>query len=157
MKMNKFLKILVAVSLPLLVGSIAGLATSPNIKSWYAYLQKPVFSPPNWIFGPMWSLLYILMGVGLYMIWESEKSDLRRRALIVFFVQLAFNFAWSFIFFEFRLIGVAFIEILLVWISVAAMIYTFYPVNKKAALLQIPYILWVTFASLLNGAVWALN
>jgi len=68
MKMNKFLKILVAVSLPLLVGSIAGLATSPNIKSWYAYLQKPVFSPPNWIFGPMWSLLYILMGVGLYMI-----------------------------------------------------------------------------------------
>lgn len=155
--MNKFLKILVAVSLPLLVGSIAGLATSPNIKSWYAYLQKPVFSPPNWIFGPMWSLLYILMGVGLYMIWESEKSDLRRRALIVFFVQLAFNFAWSFIFFEFRLIGVAFIEILLVWISVAAMIYTFYPVNKKAALLQIPYILWVTFASLLNGAVWALN
>lgn len=155
--MNKFLKILVAVSLPLLVGSIAGLATSPNIKSWYAYLQKPVFSPPNWIFGPMWSLLYILMGVGLYMIWESEKGELRTRALKFFFIQLAFNFAWSFIFFEFRLIGVAFFEILLVWISVAAMIYTFYPVNKKAALLQIPYILWVTFASLLNGAVWALN
>ncbi len=157
MKMNKFLKILVAVSLPLLVGSIAGLATSPNIKSWYAYLQKPVFSPPNWIFGPMWSLLYILMGVGLYMIWESEKGELRTRALKFFFIQLAFNFAWSFIFFEFRLIGVAFFEILLVWISVAAMIYTFYPVNKKAALLQIPYILWVTFATLLNGAVWALN
>lgn len=155
--MNKFLKILVAVSLPLLVGSIAGLATSPNIKSWYAYLQKPVFSPPNWIFGPMWSLLYILMGVGLYMIWESEKGELRTRALKFFFIQLAFNFAWSFIFFEFRLIGVAFFEILLVWISVAAMIYTFYPVNKKAALLQIPYILWVTFATLLNGAVWALN
>ncbi|MBN8544971.1 MAG: tryptophan-rich sensory protein [Ignavibacteria bacterium] len=155
--MNKFLKILVAVSIPLLVGSIAGLATTPNIKSWYMYLNKPVFSPPNWIFGPMWSLLYILMGVGLYLIWESEKGGLRTRALKVFFIQLAFNFAWSFIFFEFRLIGVAFFEIILVWISVLAMILTFYPVNKKAALLQIPYILWVTFASALNGAIWILN
>ncbi len=121
------------------------------------YLNKPVFSPPNWIFGPMWSLLYILMGVGLYLIWESEKGGLRTRALKVFFIQLAFNFAWSFIFFEFRLIGVAFFEIILVWISVLAMILTFYPVNKKAALLQIPYILWVTFASALNGAIWILN
>jgi tryptophan-rich sensory protein len=157
MNLNKFLKLMLCLAIPLLVGSIAGFATTPNIKEWYQYLQKPVFSPPNWIFGPMWTLLYIIMGVGLYLIWESEKNELRTRALKVFFIQLAFNFAWSFIFFEFRLTGVAFFEIILVWISVLAMIITFYPVNKKAALLQIPYILWVTFASALNGAVWYLN
>lgn len=157
MNLNKFLKLMICLAIPLLVGSIAGLATTPNIKEWYQYLQKPVFSPPNWIFGPVWTLLYILMGVGLYLIWESEKSDLRSKAIKIFSVQLALNFAWSFIFFEFRLTGVAFFEILLVWIAVLGMIISFYRVNKLAALLQIPYILWVTFASALNGAVWYLN
>ncbi|GAB1443355.1 tryptophan-rich sensory protein [Ignavibacteriales bacterium] len=157
MKLNKFLKVLVCLAIPLLVGSIAGLATSPNIKEWYQYLEKPVFSPPNWIFGPMWTLLYILMGVGLFLILETEKSKLRDKAVKVFVIQLALNFAWSFLFFEFRLVGVALFEILLIWASVVWMITTFYPVNKKASLLQIPYLLWVSFATALNGAVWILN
>lgn len=157
MKLNKFLKVLVCLAIPLLVGSIAGLVTSPNIKEWYQFLEKPVLSPPNWIFGPMWTLLYLLMGVGLFLILETEKTKLRDKAVKVFAIQLAFNFAWSFIFFEFRLVGVAFFEILLILASVIWMITTFYPLNKKAALLQIPYLLWVTFASALNGAVWILN
>ena len=155
--MNKYIKLLLAVALPLLVGSVAGLATTPNIKDWYQFLEKPFFSPPNWLFGPMWTLLYILMGVGYYFILQAESGELRKRALNAFYMQLALNFAWSFIFFEFRLIGVAFAEIILVWCAVAWMIYTFHPVNKKAALMQIPYILWVSFASVLNGTVWALN
>ncbi len=155
--MNKTVKLLLAIALPLLVGSVAGLATTPNIKDWYQFLEKPFFSPPNWLFGPMWTLLYILMGIGFYFILQSETGQLRKRALNAFYIQLALNFAWSFIFFEFRLIGLAFFEILLVWLAVAWMIHTFYLVNKKAALMQIPYILWVTFASVLNGAVWVLN
>jgi len=155
--MNKPVKFLLALALPLLVGSVAGLATTPNINEWYQFLEKPVFSPPNWLFGPVWTLLYILMGVGFYMILQAEPGELRKRALNAFYIQLALNFAWSFIFFEFRLIGVAFAEILLVWFALAWMIYAFYPVNKKAALMQIPYILWVTFASVLNGAVMVLN
>lgn len=157
MNLNKFLKVLVCLAIPLLVGSVAGLVTSPNIKEWYQYLEKPVFSPPNWIFGPMWTLLYILMGVGLFLILETEKNKLRDKAVKVFAIQLAFNFVWSFLFFEFRLVGVAFFEILLIWVSVIWMITSFYPINKKAALLQTPYLLWVSFASALNGAVWILN
>lgn len=157
MKLNKFLKVLVCLAIPLLVGSIAGLVTTPNIKEWYQYLEKPFFSPPNWLFGPVWTLLYLLMGVGLFLILETEKNELRDKALKAFAIQLAFNFAWSFIFFEFRLVGVAFFEILLVMASVIWMITTFYPINKIASLLQIPYLLWVTFASALNGAVWILN
>lgn len=157
MKLNKFLKLLVCLAIPLLVGSIAGLVTSPNIKEWYQFLEKPVFSPPNWIFGPMWTLLYLLMGVGLFLILETEKNKLRDKAVKVFAIQLAFNFVWSFLFFEFRLVGVAFFEILLIWVSVIWMITSFYPINKKAALLQTPYLLWVSFASALNGAVWILN
>jgi len=157
MNLNKFLKVLVCLAIPLLVGSVAGLVTSPNIKEWYQYLEKPVFSPPNWIFGPMWTLLYILMGVGLFLILETEKNKLRDKAVKVFAIQLVFNFVWSFLFFEFRLVGVAFFEILLIWVSVIWMITSFYPINKKAALLQIPYLLWVSFASALNGAVWILN
>ncbi|MBK6679948.1 MAG: tryptophan-rich sensory protein [Ignavibacteriales bacterium] len=120
-------------------------------------LRKTGFSPPNWLFSPCGLYSYILMGVGLFLILETEKNNLRDKAVKVFAIQLAFNFAWSFIFFEFRLIGVAFFEILLVLASVIWMITTFYPLNKKAALLQIPYFLWVTFASALNGAVWILN
>ena len=97
------------------------------------------------------------MGVSLFLILETAKSTARDKAVKVFAVQLALNFAWSFIFFEFRLVGVAFFEILMVLASVAWMIHTFLPIKKGAALLQIPYLLWVTFASALNAAVWILN
>jgi tryptophan-rich sensory protein len=140
-----------------MIGSVAGIATSGNITGWYATLNKPNFNPPNWLFGPVWSILYILMGVSLYIVWNSTISEIRKRALIAFGVQLCLNFAWSFIFFQFKMIGFAFFEILFVLGGVLWMIITFYPINKTAALLQIPYLLWVSFATVLTAAVWKLN
>ncbi|MDN3668866.1 TspO/MBR family protein [Echinicola jeungdonensis] len=141
----------------IMAGSISGLANVGNIQTWYASLEKPIFNPPNSIFGPVWTLLYALMGLGLYMIWESPKSKGRNLALSLFFVQLILNFCWSFIFFYFHQPSWAALEILVLWALILLMINRFYKVNKWAAYLQIPYILWVSFASVLNISIWWLN
>lgn len=139
------------------IGSISGIATAAGIKSWYLTLNKPFFNPPNYLFGPVWTLLYLLMGISIYLILQTPKTDMRKKAIIIFCVQLGLNFIWSFLFFKFQRVGIAFIEILLIWASILTMILTFYKLNKTAALLQIPYLLWVSFASILNGAIWWLN
>jgi translocator protein len=157
MKASNIITIIICIALPLIVGSISGIATSGNITTWYATLNKPVFNPPNYLFGPVWTALYLIMGISLFMIWKSPSGDARNYALAIFCVQLVLNFTWSFIFFHFKQTGWAFFEIILVWISVLVMIIIFQRINKTAALLQIPYLLWVTFASVLNGAIWWLN
>ena len=157
MRTSNILTIIVCIALPLIAGSISGIATSGNINTWYAALVKPVFNPPGFLFGPVWTALYIMMGISLFLIWRSPPGDARSYALFIFGIQLALNFAWSFIFFHFKQTGWAFFEIIFVWISVLAMIIIFRRINKTAAFLQIPYLLWVTFASVLNGAIWWLN
>lgn len=157
MSIKNGLTLLICLSAPLLIGSISGIATASNINTWYALLNKPSFNPPNYLFGPVWTLLYLLMGVSLYLIWQAPASVAKRNALIIFAIQLALNFAWSFLFFEFKLLGVALVEILLMWASIIAMIWLFKPINKTAAYLQIPYLCWVSFASLLNFSIWQLN
>ena len=152
-----FLKLIISISLPLIVGGLAGYATSSNISNWYIYLNKPWFNPPNYLFGPVWTALYILMGASLFMIWKSPSGKFKTQALIIFSIQLLLNFSWSFIFFYFHQTGWALVEILLLWISIASMIYAFYKVSRPSAYLQIPYILWVSFATALNGAIWFLN
>jgi len=156
-KPSTIITFVVCLAIPLAVGSIAGIATADAIKSWYAGLAKPAFNPPGSLFGPVWTLLYILMGISLFLIWRAPRGMARTRALWVFAIQLALNFAWSFLFFSFHQIGWAFAEILLIWIAVLTMILLFARVNKTAALIQIPYILWVSFASVLNGTVWWIN
>lgn len=156
-KTSTIITFIVCLAIPLAVGSIAGIATADAIKSWYAGLAKPAFNPPGSLFGPVWTFLYILMGISLFLIWRAPRGMARTRALWVFAIQLALNFAWSFLFFSFHQIGWAFAEILLIWIAVLTMILLFARVNKTAALLQIPYILWVSFASVLNGTVWWIN
>ncbi|MEX0771338.1 MAG: TspO/MBR family protein [Balneolaceae bacterium] len=141
----------------LLLGSLAGIANSGNITTWYTALQKPPFTPPGWVFAPAWTLLYTLMGVSLYLVLQSAGSQLRTKALAVFMVQLALNLAWSFIFFYFRQPALAFLEILLLLGFSIWMILLFYRVNPIAAWLQIPYIVWVTFAVVLNGTIVYLN
>ncbi|HEX5624847.1 MAG TPA: TspO/MBR family protein [Saprospiraceae bacterium] len=141
----------------LITGMISGIATADSISGWYAGLNKPVFNPPNWIFGPVWSLLYILMGVSLYLIWIQGNTPRRREALYLFFIQLALNFAWSFLFFYFQSPGWALLEIGVLWFFISWMILTFWGVYPPAAYLQIPYFLWVGFASLLNASIWYLN
>ncbi len=144
-------------AIPLAIGAVAGYATNSEIGAWYAGLAKPSFNPPGWIFGPVWTTLYILMGIALFLIWKSPAGRDRTRALAVFWVQLALNFAWSFLFFSFHRIGFALVDILLLWAAVAAMIFAFAKIHRMAAISQIPYLLWVSFATVLNAAIGKLN
>lgn len=156
-KMKSYIKLILSVLLCLSVGAISGIATASSVKTWYVTLEKPVFNPPNYLFGPVWTILYILMGISLYLIMQSPKNEIRKKAITIFIIQLVLNFCWSFLFFKFNLLGISFAEIILIWISILFMIITFYKIDKKAALLQIPYLLWVSFASVLNGSIWFLN
>lgn len=143
--------------IPLGVGALAGLATASGIKNWYQYLEKPAFNPPNWLFGPVWTVLYLLMGITIYRILIKPPSVERSRAATIFWIQLVLNGIWSFIFFSAQQLGWAFVEILLIWIAIIWMIRATRRVDKVAATLQIPYLLWVSFATVLNGALWWLN
>jgi translocator protein len=151
------MKLLYSLVLTLGVGAIAGLATASNIGGWYATISKPVFNPPNWIFGPVWTLLYILMGIALYLIWRLPASAYRSNAFWLFFIQLFLNFIWSFLFFYFHKVGLALIDIITLWIFIILTIISFSRLDKKAAWLLVPYICWVSFASILNGAIYYLN
>ena len=155
--MNRYLKLTLCILLPLLIGGLSGYATASGINIWYMGLNKPFFNPPNYLFGPVWSMLYILMGISFYRILQSQDSELKRKAILIFCIQLILNFCWSFLFFRFQMLAISFIEIIIMWISIATMIYTFTKIDKTAAYLQIPYLLWVSFASVLNGAIWFLN
>ncbi len=155
--MNKTLKLILCITLTLSIGAISGIATASGINGWYVTLNKPTFNPPNYLFGPVWSMLYILMGISFYLVLQANNSIVRKRAIIIFCTQLILNFFWSFLFFKFQLVGLAFAEIIFIWLSILAMIFTFYKINKTASYLQIPYLLWVSFASVLNGSIWMLN
>ena len=157
--MNKtlILKFLISILLPLSLGAIAGMFTSQSVPEWYATLNRPSFNPPNWIFGPVWTTLYILMGISFFLIWKQEASKVRNRAILIFLLQLMLNFAWSFIFFYFNMIGLALVEIILLWISIVMMLVVFYKIKPIASYINIPYLLWVTFATVLNASYYFLN
>lgn len=155
--MKNSITLTLCITVPLLIGGISGFATATSINDWYIDINKPSFNPPNYLFGPVWTTLYILMGISFYMILQSPKTELRKKAVAIFCIQLFLNFCWSFIFFKFQLLGLAFIEIIFMLLSIITMITVFYKINKTAALLQIPYLLWVSFASVLNGSIWYLN
>ncbi|MCU0345237.1 MAG: tryptophan-rich sensory protein [Ignavibacterium sp.] len=157
MKISHIIKLIISILLPLSVGAIAGMFTSQAVPIWYASLNRPSFSPPNWVFGPVWTSLYILLGISFFLIWKENPSRERNLAIKVFSIQMILNLAWSFLFFYFNLIGVALIEIILLWISIAAMIYLFYKIKPLAAYLNIPYLLWVSFATILNAGYYFLN
>lgn len=157
MKLPKPFLLILCIAAPLLVGAISGYATASGIGNWYAGLEKPIFNPPNWVFGPVWTVLYILMGISLFLVLTSERSVARTRSLALFWIQLALNFAWSFLFFRFQLIAPALVEIIFLWLAILAMIVFFLRARKTAGYLQIPYLIWVTFASILNAAIWTLN
>lgn len=157
MKISHIIKLIISILLPLSVGAIAGMFTSQAVPIWYASLNKPSFSPPNWVFGPVWTSLYVLLGISFFLIWKEKGSEVRDLAIKVFLIQMLLNFAWSFIFFYFNLIGVALLEIILLWISIASMIYLFYKIKPLAAYLNIPYLLWVSFATILNAGYYFLN
>lgn len=150
-------KLLVSILLPLAVGGLSGMYTSQAVPEWFATLNRPSFSPPNWLFGPVWTILYTLMGISLFLIWKQNSSRERNLAILIFLLQLTLNFFWSFIFFFLNRIGMALIEIILLWINILIMIVLFYKIKPIAACLNIPYLLWVSFATALNTAYFILN
>jgi len=158
LQINSFFKFFISLALCLAVGGISGFITANEITSWYATLNKPSFNPPNWIFSPVWTTLYIFMAISLWLIWKSNViSTIKRNALTIFSIQLILNFFWSIIFFRFHQTGIALIEIVLLWIFILLSIIKFRPISKTASYLLIPYLLWVSFASILNFEIWRLN
>jgi len=150
-------KLIGCITLPLVVGGVSGFITASQISGWFATLTKPSFNPPNYLFGPVWTTLYILMGVSFYMILNLAPNRGRTIAIAAFGVQLFLNFWWSIIFFSFHRLDLAMVEIALLWVSIVWMIFSFFRQRPLAGYLQIPYLLWVSFASALNLGILLLN
>ena len=160
LKKPKFdlLKLAAAILICLSAGAIGSIFTTPAIDSWYAQLIKPAFNPPNWIFGPVWTLLFVLMGIALYLVWQKGlKKKENKLAFWLFIVHLFFNTLWSILFFGLKNPGAAFGEIIFLWLFIIYLIFHFCNIDKKAAYLLFPYFLWVSFAALLNYSIWRLN
>lgn len=156
--MKKAIGVVVSVTICELAGIVGSVFTTPSIPGWYAGLAKPSFNPPNWIFGPVWTALYAMMGVAAYLIYEKGlKRKEVKRALAVFAAQLLLNALWSIVFFGAHMILAAAVVIVLLWAGILASILLFRPISKAAAWLLLPYILWVSFATALNVSLYFLN
>lgn len=150
--------LIISLLIPQLAGLIGAVFTSPNIASWYNLQAKPALAPPNWVFGPVWTTLFILMGLALYLVWSSRDHTQRARwAYNIFGLQLILNVLWSALFFGMRAPAYAFVEVILFWFAILVNAIVFYKISKLAGLLLIPYLLWVGFASYLNYEIWQLN
>ena len=151
-------RLIISLALPQLAGLIGSFFTVSAIATWYAALQRPSFSPPNWLFGPAWITLYILMGISVYLVWQKlEQNEKAKGVLWLFWVHLFFNAIWSIIFFGLQNPGLAFINIIIIWLLIIALMIKFWKINHWATYLLIPYLLWVSFASVLNYFIWYLN
>jgi translocator protein len=156
--MSNYLKLAISILFCELAGILGSLFTVPSIPSWYSALQKAALNPPAWIFAPVWTALFALMGTAFYLIWikNGNKKEIKN-ARTIFFGQLILNILWTIIFFGLHNPLLAFIEIVLLWFAILATIISFYKISKLAAYFLLPYILWVSFASYLNFSVWMLN
>jgi tryptophan-rich sensory protein len=156
--MTKVFRFILALIIPLAVGGVSGFFTADAVNGeWFTALVKPPFNPPNYLFGPVWTTLYILMGVSFFLILNAPKGERRSNAILAFVLQLILNFWWSIFFFNFERPDIALGNIVLMWLAIVYMIYTFVRVMPGAGYLQIPYLLWVTFATALNASFWWLN
>jgi tryptophan-rich sensory protein len=152
------IKAFILVILCEIIGFTSGIATADGVTNWFQTIEKPFFNPPGWLFAPVWTLLYGLMGISAALIWHQgiNKKEVKQ-GLILFTIQLVLNFCWSFLFFKYHLLFFAFIEIITLLTFIILTTIHFYKINKTAGLLLIPYILWVSFASILNFSLWWLN
>jgi tryptophan-rich sensory protein len=157
--MSKYIKLLISVIICQLAGVIGSIFTASSVKTWYVMLNKPSFNPPNWLFGPVWISLYFLMGISLFLVWylPSASPNERSRAIILFGIQLVLNSFWSIAFFGLKSPLLGLIVIVLLWVMILLTILRFFNISKIAGWLLIPYILWVTFASILNFSLFLLN
>jgi len=154
--MKKISKLIISLLIPQLAGGLGSVFTASSVSSWYRTLEKPAFNPPSWVFGPVWTALFLLMGYALYLVWTAESEN-NKKAYWIFGIQLTLNVLWSVLFFGMRSPGAALVEIVLLWLMIAANIYFFSKISRAAAWLLAPYIFWVTFAIYLNFSIWRLN
>jgi benzodiazapine receptor len=138
-------------------GALGGRATYPAIPGWYQSLEKPSWTPPEWLFGPAWTTLYILMGVAAWLVWRHGGWRSQKRPLTLFVVQVVLNALWSIVFFGMRNPGLGMAEIVVLWLAILATLIAFWRVSRVAGGLMVPYLGWVTFAAALNFAIWRLN
>lgn len=150
------LKLMTSLIIMLLAGIVGAIFNSNSSMEWYATLQKSTLNPPGIVFSYVWTLIYILMAISLYLVWNSEDKN-KKPAMVIFFIHFALNVGWNAIFFGLKLPILAFIEMIILWISIAITILVFKTINKTSAYLLIPYIIWVSFALILNFAVIILN
>lgn len=155
--MPKFLKLLISIAISFSAALIGGLATSSSIPTWYADLEKPLLNPPNFVFGPVWTVLYVFIGISLYLVWTKTSSLSKRRAFTAFGVQIVLNTAWSLVFFGLQLPWVALAIIAALIAAIIWYMRVSLPISKAAAILLIPYLLWVCFATYLNLGIAMLN
>jgi tryptophan-rich sensory protein len=157
MKLTAILQMIIACTLCLAVGLTGSLFTS-SVSSWYQNLNKPFFNPPNWVFGPVWTALYIMMGISAFLIWQKGLNiHTVKIALLFFIIQLLLNAIWTPLFFGLKSPTLAFADIILLWFAIVVTMVKFYSISKPASFLLIPYLLWVTFASVLNFSIVLLN
>lgn len=172
---GRIVRLVISLALPFAAGALGGWATAQGVGDWYLTLEKPSFNPPSWVFGPAWTLLYILMGIAFFLVWDKGATDPERRqgdgpggargegfvgarwAMALFGVQLALNALWSLLFFWAQAPGWAFAEILLLWAAIAGTMVLFFRQRTWAGWLMTPYLAWVTFAAVLNYSIWTLN
>jgi benzodiazapine receptor len=158
MKSTIMIKLIVCLVLTFSAAFVGSIFTREAVPDWYAALNKPFFTPPNWLFGPVWTILYLLMALSAFIVWQKGLiNPAVRIALILYLIQLILNALWLVIFFGLKLPLLSFIEILLLWTAIGLTILAFARVAVLAALLLVPYILWVSFAAVLNFFIWFLN
>ena len=156
---SQIIGLIVALLLPFVVVGIGVAATSSSLSDWYLTLKKPAWNPPGWLFGPVWTVLYLMMGLSSWLVWREGPRNPAgvKQALIWYAVQLGLNALWSVLFFGMRQIGVALVDIIALWITLLITIIKFWRIRPAAGWLMTPYLLWVTFATALNSAIWWLN
>lgn len=157
--MQKYLRIIYCVTICLVVGFLSGKVTQSSITTWYPTLTKPIFNPPNWIFAPVWTLLYIFMGIAAGLVWNEINSKEKevKNALKFFIIQLGLNALWSYLFFGLNNVFLAAVEVILLLLMIYETYLKFKPINKNSSYLLIPYMAWVSFASVLTWSIWWLN
>lgn len=157
--MKTYSRILLCVAICLVVGYLSSITTQSSIKTWYPTIEKPIFNPPNWIFAPVWTMLFILMGIAAGMVWNKLETnkELVKKGLLFFTIQLLLNALWSYLFFGLNNVLLALIEIILLWLVIYETYHIFKQIDKKASYLLIPYLAWVGFATILTGSIFWLN
>ena len=136
---------------------LGGYFTFISVEGWYQTLNKPSFNPPDWVFGPVWTTLYIFMGISIWLVWKSEKNKNRTIGIRIFWLQLFFNVFWTYLFFGIQRIDLGMLEIIFLIFLIIINIFYFFKIDKIASYLLIPYIFWVSYAAVLNFKIWILN